>query len=189
MKKLRLMAISLIVSITINLLCILPYWESYYERFREKIIPTQYFSLNSPDNEVIKAVLETSMKMKGNKFKTQQPNMGLIPDIKFFLTHREEEFQRSNNYAMAYLYAGLSYYALKNNDSKVMDYLILKSGEFSSSGRLNYKLTEVDQVPIGIMYINLYKISHNKDFFNVAHSIFEYLKHKRINGSNIITYR
>ena len=96
---------------------------------------------------------------------------------------------RPNNYAMAYLYAGLSYYALKNKGSKVIDYLILKSGEFSSDGRLDYKLTEVDQEPIRIMYINLYKISHNKHFFNVTHSIFEYLKHKRIDGSNIITYR
>ena len=90
---------------------------------------------------------------------------------------------------MAYLYAGLSYYALNCNDKEVIDFLLLKSNEFSSNGKLEYELTEVDQVPIGIMYINLYKISRNKEFLDVARSVFDYLNEKRINGSNLISYR
>lgn len=64
------------------------------------------------------------------------------------------------------------------NDKEVIDFLLLKSNEFSSNGKLEYELTEVDQVPIGIMYINLYKISRNKEFLDVARSVFDYLNEK-----------
>lgn len=138
---------------------------------------------------VINAVVEASLKMDGSKFETRHPSLGLVPDVKLFLTNGGNKEQRQNNYAMAYLYAGLSYYALNCNDKEVIDFLLLKSNEFSSNGKLEYELTEVDQVPIGIMYINLYKISRNKEFLDVARSVFDYLNEKRINGSNLISYR
>lgn len=190
MKRSKVLVLMLIASVILNITCFLPYIGGYYDRFKEKIFPTQYFKSNTIDSVVINAVVEASLKMDGSKFETRHPSLGLVPDVKLFLTNGGgNKEQRQNNYAMAYLYAGLSYYALNCNDKEVIDFLLLKSNEFSSNGKLEYELTEVDQVPIGIMYINLYKISRNKEFLDVARSVFDYLNEKRINGSNLISYR
>lgn len=190
MRNLKLITTGFVISITMNILCILPYCRDYYERFKGKVIQTQYFNSNSPDNEVIEAVIEASITMKRSRFETKKPYMGLIPDIKHYIKHLFiEGGGRPNNYAEAYLYAGLSYYALKKMDYKVVDYLDIKAKKFSSGGILNYELTEVDQVPIGIMFLNLYKLSHDEEFFDVARNIFGFLKSKRIDNSNIIAYR
>lgn len=168
MKRSKVLVLMLIASVILNITCFLPYIGGYYDRFKEKIFPTQYFKSNTIDSVVINAVVEASLKMDGSKFETRHPSLGLVPDVKLFLTNGGNKEQRQNNYAMAYLYAGLSYYALNCNDKEVIDFLLLKSNEFSSNGKLEYELTEVDQVPIGIMYINLYKISRNKEFLDVV---------------------
>lgn len=87
MKKLRLAVIALVVSLFANILCILPYIDGYYERIKEYIYPTQYFSASSSDTVVINAVVGASMEMDGDMFITQCPNMGLIPDFKRFVNY------------------------------------------------------------------------------------------------------
>ncbi len=87
MRNLKLITTGFVISITMNILCILPYCRDYYERFKGKVIQTQYFNSNSPDNEVIEAVIEASITMKRSRFETKKPYMGLIPDIKHYIKH------------------------------------------------------------------------------------------------------
>lgn len=48
---------------------------------------TQYFKSNTIDSVVINAVVEASLKMDGSKFETRHPSLGLVPDVKLFLTN------------------------------------------------------------------------------------------------------
>lgn len=77
----------LIASVILNITCFLPYIGGYYDRFKEKIFPTQYFKSNTIDSVVINAVVEASLKMDGSKFETRHPSLGLVPDVKLFLTN------------------------------------------------------------------------------------------------------
>ena len=69
---------------------------------------------------------------------------------------------------MAYLYAGLSYYALNCNDKEVIDFLLLKSNEFSSNGKLEYELTEVDHISTYIKYPEIKNFSMLLVLFSIT---------------------
>lgn len=87
MKRSKVLVLMLIASVILNITCFLPYIGGYYDRFKEKIFPTQYFKSNTIDSVVINAVVETSLKMDGSKFETRHPSLGLVPDVKLFLTN------------------------------------------------------------------------------------------------------
>lgn len=169
MKRSKVLVLMLIASVILNITCFLPYIGGYYDRFKEKIFPTQYFKSNTIDSVVINAVVEASLKMDGSKFETRHPSLGLVPDVKLFLTNGGgNKEQRQNNYAMAYLYAGLSYYALNCNDKEVIDFLLLKSNEFSSNGKLEYELTEVDHISTYIKYPEIKNFSMLLVLFSIT---------------------
>lgn len=87
MKRSKVLVLMLIASVILNITCFLPYIGGYYDRFKEKIFPTQYFKSNTIDSVVINAVVEASLKMDGSKFETRHPSLGLVPDVKLFLTN------------------------------------------------------------------------------------------------------
>ena len=89
MKRSKVLVLMLIASVILNITCFLPYIGGYYDRFKEKIFPTQYFKSNTIDSVVINAVVEASLKMDGSKFETRHPSLGLVPDVKLFLTNGE----------------------------------------------------------------------------------------------------
>ena len=80
MKRSKVLVLMLIASVILNITC-------HYDRFKEKIFPTQYFKSNTIDSVVINAVVEASLKMDGSKFETRHPSLGLVPDVKLFLTN------------------------------------------------------------------------------------------------------
>ena len=110
------------------------------------------------------------MEMDGSQFSVSQPKRGLVYDINQFITPTPS-VERTNNYSTSFLYAGLSEWSYKKNDTRVLEYLERKMDEFIINGKLNYELEEVDQVPIGICLINLYRITQNKDYL-IAHLLF-----------------
>ena len=87
MKRSKVLVLMLIASVILNITCFLPYIGGYYDRFKEKIFPTQYFKSNTIDSVVINAVVEASLKMDGSKFETRHPSLGLVPNVKLFLTN------------------------------------------------------------------------------------------------------
>ena len=87
MKRSKVLVLMLIASVILNITCFLPYIGGYYDRFKEKIFPTQYFKSNTIDSVVINAVVEASLKMDGSKFETRHPSLGLVPDVKLFFTN------------------------------------------------------------------------------------------------------
>lgn len=179
---------ALIVSLFINIVFIMPYTGDYIDRFKSHINPPLYFNEESPDMEIINKVIEASMKMDGLHFSVSQPKRGLVYDVNQFIAPTPSA-DRTNNYSTSFLYAGLSEWAYKKKDTKVLEYLERKMAEFSKNGQLNYKIEEVDQVPIGLCYINLYRITNNKDYLNCATDIYSWILSRREKNTNIIYYR
>lgn len=178
----------LIGSLSINLVCIIPYLGDYYDRVKININPPLFYNEESPDIEVINKVVEASMKMDGSHFSVSQPKRGLVYDVNQFFKQTSSA-ERINNYSISFLHAGLSEWAFKKEDTKVLEYFERKVAEFITNGKLNYEIEEVDQVPIGICFVNLYRMTDNKVYLNCAKAIYNWLINRRETDRNIIYYR
>jgi len=186
-KKITLF-ITLLVSLLINIVCIMPYAGDYIDRIKNHISPSLYFNEETPDKEVINRVIEASMIMDNSHFSVSQPKRGLVYDVHQFIAPTSST-DRMNNYSKSFLYAGLSEWAYNKKDTKVLEYLEREMAEFSNSGKLNYNLEEVDQVPIGVCFINLYRMTNNKDYLDCASAIYNWLLSRRVKDTNTIYYR
>lgn len=178
----------LLLSVGFNVLCIMPYAGSYVERVKEHFSPTKYFSEESSDNIVIAAVVKKSMLMDGTSFSYEQPKRGLVYDVGMFL-HPTNKVERYNDYSLSFLLWGLSEYAMTCRDEGVIDFLEQKVSIFSEKGKLTYQLKEVDQVPIGNCFLNLYMTTKRTEYLSVATHVYKWLMKKREHDSNIIFYR
>lgn len=179
----------LLLSLSANILCILPYKEIIKEKFDRKFNKEAhtYWEENTPDSIFINSVKDKAMKMDGKAY-TVEEYVGLFEDIKNMFRDRES-YKVKNDFNISYCYAGLSYYALERKDPIVLNYLqkLSKSITKNNVDELNYDITQIVQIPIGIMFINLYKATGIIKYKNVAISIFNKLKEFREDG-NIIPY-
>jgi hypothetical protein len=166
----------------------MPYVGDYVDRIRNHFNPPLYFNQKTPDFKVINRVLKASIEMDGTYYNTSQPKRGLVYDVNQFLDLTPLS-RRTNDLSVAMLYAGLSEWAYKKNDIRVLEYLVSKMEIFINDERLNYTLDEVDQVPIGICFINLYRITKNKKYLHCSKAIYTWLLSRREKGNNLIYYR
>ena len=175
-------AIILCSSLGTNILFLSPYIKGKLSQDN-----TEFFDGSTPDNELLTAVVNASTECdESNIQMIQSDYRGLRYDIKALFAQRNSATY--NNFYLAYNYVGLSYYALKTKDPIVIDYLTNKADSWiSDNGHLNYCLTRVDQCPIGILYINLFKITNDPKYKSVADFIFDWLKSKRLED-NLIPY-
>ena len=120
--------------------------------------PVEYFSKKESDTKVLLSVSNAILTNKGRSvIMPMNEQRGLIQDLKtFFKPTRNNSI--NNNYYTSYALVGASYYALMNNDYMMMKELSEIANSFlTSDGKLNYEIQRIDQIPIGILYINLYK--------------------------------
>lgn len=158
----------LIVSLMFNIICVAPYINGYYGKFREKYYPIACFDSLSNDDEVIDAVVAASLEMDGSAYRTSDYS-GLINDVRsFFSSPNELPFND------AYLKTGLSYYALKRHEDEIVNNLISWGTELLENDK--YSITIVDQAPVGIMFLNLYRLTGDSKYRNAAESIYSQLK-------------
>lgn len=170
-----------VFSVFINILFISPY---LIKKLNTDSSP--YFEQTSPEEEVIKAVVNASMHIEESQM-IQQEFKGLLTDVKaLFKPQRNSHVY--NNYYKAYNLAGLSQYAYVKNDEYILDFLAQKADSWiNSDGSLSYELIRIDQCPIGILYINLYKKTQDLKYKKIAEEIYEFLKSKRTED-NLIPY-
>lgn len=187
-KKKILVYSILLISISFNFLCFLPYSNFYIDRLKERIWPTQYYKSDCNDKVVIHSVLQRSMKMDGTAFNTEQPKRGLPYDLGMLL-NPPPTASRFNDSSISFLYWGLSEYAVKSGNSEVICFLENKIRTFTNTKGLTYPLKEVDQVPIGNCFLNLYLATKKDKYLSYATGVYTWLKNKREPGTNIIYYR
>lgn len=175
--------IILFISITVNIIFVLPYTKYYFKKIYNWYFAKPFFKIDDKNSTIVKAILKSSVSIK-KTIMIQQEYSGLFIDIKnFFKSKRNNSF--FNNFYTAYLYVGLSQYALKYKDDDILNYVKKKADEWidNENIRLNYKLSKVDQFPIGILYINLYKMTNEGKYKKVAEFIYNKLleKSKEVN--------
>lgn len=186
--------IILFLSVLFNVICVLPYKGYFISRLEKIIYPQDYILLTEmiPDSFYKELVLNKSMQMDGSNYSTREYH-GLPQDIKdLYYRNKSHNETLDNPFNMGYLYAGLSYYALYSQKSKkkIVDYLINVSERFENSTHdsLRYRIDNIVQIPYGLMYINLYKITKNRKYLNISSSIYKQLLLLRLDGSNEIPY-
>lgn len=169
----------LAISLLCNVLAILPYVNTYYNKIERKYFPPQTFSVETPDQEVLDKVCKTTLCLKGVKMSMNE-NHGLPQDLKAFFS-KKRNTETKNNFFTAYAMVGMSYYAAVKRDSLLMNEIKKKSENFinSKESTLTYPITKIDQAPIGILFLNLYKWYKDPVYLNVAKKLFEKVKTMR----------
>ena len=143
---------------------------------------------SSSNEEVIKAVVKESIRMDGTAFSTELPKRGLIYDVGMYL-RPPYKTKRFNDYAISFLYWGLSEYAMATENQEIIANLEDRVKLFTQSAGLTYELQEVDQVPIGNCFLNLYSITRKREYLDYSTVIYNWLMTRREPASNIIYYR
>lgn len=186
--KSRLLVGVTIVSLLFNILVILPYVKPYYNKFEKKLFPPEHFTIQTPDKEVLNKVCEATLQAMGGVKMPMNENKGLPEDLKAFFTPQRNS-SISYNYYTAYGYVGLSYYAIANKDSILMNKLREKAKTMytPNNGTLSYDFIRIDQTPIGLFFLNLYYWFQDKEYKNVADNIFLQVLDWR-NENGIIMY-
>ena len=187
-RKQKIVLAIAIISVIFNIVAILPYIKPYYTMLENKYFPPKHFAQDSPDKDVIKAVCEATLRHSGTKMSMSEPKGLPLDVIAFFKPQRNSD--SPYNYYTAYGYVGLSYYAIQAKDSAMMDELKEKATQMYSpeTKSLSYNFIKIDQAPIGIFFLNLYKWYHTNDYKQVAQSIFRKIEAWK-NANGIIMYR
>ena len=153
-----------VISVMINIMIILPYINLYSAKIRDKLFLSEYFSTNDPDSIMLDKVLETTCNIGSTRMPLNDPR-GLFKDLKSF--YGPSRHQSINNYYTSYALVGASYYAMYINDSTTMKCIKKKMDNYIDieNSALNYSINTVDQTPIGIIFLNLYRY-YRKDIFD-----------------------
>lgn len=99
-----------------------------------------------------------------------------------------EEF-KVFNYPRAFLYYGLSEYFIKNRDLKSLkEFKLIFDKLIDNHGDPTFKFDKVDQVPFGLVSLNLYKIFKDDNYLKFSNFIFTKLNEMK-DENGIILYR
>lgn len=132
----------------------------------------KYFSTDSQMDIVNSAVVKASMSTSFDSV-NQHPEGLFRYKVTKFLGKRKEIY---GNYPIGFLYWGLSEYVLMHNETNLILRMDKKITEiFREDGSLKYKISVIDQVPIGCCFINMYKLTFDDKYEIAAHYIANYL--------------
>jgi len=96
---------------------------------------------------------------------------------------------KTYNYPAAFLYYGLSEYFIKKNDKKSLDeFKIIFDRIIDNEGNPLFNFDKVDQVPFGLVALNLYKYYKEDKYLNFSNFVYKKLLLMSDNNG-IILYR
>lgn len=117
----------------------------------------EYFDENTPDSIFIRKVIIGGMNMPSNTF-----------------PHVDDDI--TNDWYNSYNWVGLSYWALYHNDTSVLVHLEHLAESFlDEKNSINYEIKSVSQFPIGILFINLYKITGKQKYLEASKNLYKCL--------------
>lgn len=96
----------------------------------------------------------------------------------------DDEYQL-NNYPRAFLYLGLINYSLKTNNTTLLNDI---KGLFDSELEENVIIKRIDQVPLGLVSLNLYKITNQDKYLEYSQNTLNYILDS-IEDDGLISYR
>ena len=182
------MVILVIISAIYLVISLVPYREDIFEHINGRWGRITYFTKDTPDSLVEEAVLKYAYGTHRRKMILSE-HKGLIPDVKS-LFHKKNGLSPTNNYYDAYYLVGLSYLGIKKKDPSLTSLLISKGQKFIDidNREINYEILLIDQIPIGIYYINLYKLTADSLYFDVTRKIYKKLC-SMLDSQGLFSYR
>ena len=177
-------------SLVLNIVTYIPYASYYIHLLKKKHV--EFFTNESSNEVVIKQVVNKSLSMDGSEYYNRYEFSDPYHDIKDYFwenTKSDDNIENSFSFSLAYCYAGLSYYAMYYNDNELKTALIEKANKYVNGeyNALKFKVTDINQAPIGILYVNLYRMTKNVKYLNVAKAIAHNIYDLRENN-NLIPY-
>lgn len=148
-------------SIALNVYLLYPHIEKKIgktpDSFLENTDSTKYMEIDTPDSLYIQQVVLGCMNMPDNAFRCQNDNI-------------------INDWYNSYNWIGLSYYVMYYNDSKALCYLEKLANSFlTEENDINYEIKSISQYPIGILFLNLYKITNKHKYLEASHRLYNQL--------------
>ena len=174
-----------VISFCLNVFILLPYVGDIIQ----KIHPVQYWDSTSKDEDVLNSIISYALDNNCSSM-IKDEHRGIFIDIPSYYFKPRRLSHIKNNFNESYYYAGLSYYALRYRDNTLISFLLKKANEFidNRTKELNYPIKVCDQYPIGIFFINLYKITGDSKFKEIYTKLYKSLISYR-DANDIITYR
>lgn len=190
-KKHRVCRYLMLLSIAMNILFLLPYAGRGLQKIGDAVRPVQYWKTSDSDELVVASVARRTMNLDIDKtVMITDEYRGLFSDLRRFVFNRRSEVKC--NYFTSYGLVGVSYLLLwTDGKEKVLPFLQSTASKVIDKGgdSLNYSIEIVDQVPIGIVFINLYRATKRKEYLELAEHIYNKLLTFRSEYTNLIGYR
>lgn len=187
-RRIIFLIVLLALSLIINVIILLPYTSTVLQKVEQKLFPIPCYTKGTPDMEVLDKVCQATIELKGEIMASNEWR-GIPSDLRtFYGLHSIPNTVCS--YPLAFGLVGASYYAASRNDSTSMNKLKKKAQEFiaADKGVLTYDIEYIDQIPIGILYLNLYKWFKDPVYLKIAKQVYNRVKEFR-EPNGIIMYR
>lgn len=186
--KMRILLSLLAFSLLFNIIILLPYSSAIFHKVQKKLFPSSYFTTETPDMEVLDKVCEATIELDGKE--KQECEARGVPYDQFSYYGIRNNAGHKNGIFVSYGLIGASYYAAFRNDSTSMNKLKKKAQEFiaADKGVLTYDIEFIDQIPIGLLYLNLYKWFKDPVYLKIAKQVYNRVKEFR-EPNGIIMYR
>lgn len=145
----------------------------------------KYFDANTGIGTVGEAVLKASLKGNFSSINKHPEGNFRYALAKAFGRRKTDTVC---NYPFGFLYWGLSEYAIRKNCKELKHKLEQKSRAFlNTDGQLKYKLKIVDQTPMALYYINMYKMTNSNKYLHAAQTIADFIQERY--EEDLVMYR
>lgn len=147
-----------------------------YPKIKRKYFPEK--TLSNIDQNTESLILSKSIEMaKSSKVAMvwNEPK-GVTKEILLSRNITYTNEFRKNNYPRAFLNFGISEYLIKNNDSvNLQEFKGLFDKLIKDNGLPIFSINRVDQVPFGLVTLNLYREFGEEKYFTFSTEIYEYI--------------
>lgn len=110
---------------------------------------------------------------------------GFTRELAKKIKNNESNDDKLNHYPRAFLYYGLTEYAIKKKHQVTLDEVKCKFDNFVD---LEREIERIDQVPFGLAALNLYEIYNDTKYLKFSNKIFSYIL-SQMDKNKLVSYR
>lgn len=185
----KIFYLGLIASLGFNFLFI---YVDVFPDLKRRLVKETYFEKGSWNDDMVRTVVNTSLQM----FSSEELLMPMrqYPNFTSKLKNLKQDDTSSIFYfPRAFLALGLIEYAIKSDDTALFrdTKMIFDDFYFNPKDKISFELEYVDQVPLGLCALKIYKKTKEIKYKIFAENVFDWLnsKAKCIDGRELILYR
>ena len=187
--RLKIFYFGLIASLGLNFLFI---YVDVFPDLKRRLVKETYFEKSSWNDDMVRTIVNTSLQMFSSEDllmpMRQFPNF--ISKLQNF---KQDETSNIFYFPRAFLALGLIEYAIKSDDTALFydTKMIFDDFYFNPNDKMSFELEYVDQVPLGLCALKIYKKTKEIKYKIFAENVFDWLnsKAKCIDGRDLVLYR